>query len=143
MKLFNHDKDNSNPDNVWVDITPVMAVANVCLLTDGTNHTVSFHLLRPLSLEDEEQGQNVISKEYELGVYDDDRELVVEVDTESLYVRVMREEIEELTIRYKNYFPKEIVVDVLKDTQLYQPLGCFTYDDLRMDAVNAPEDEAA
>jgi hypothetical protein len=130
---FMHDKDNSDNENAWVEITPIMAVANVSLRDIDGQQVVSIALLRPLALEDEEEEQVALGGEYELGNYDSDRELTVEIDGEYLYVRIMTEEREELLIQYMTE-DEGIVLDVFKDGEKYKSLGCVFYSDLQMDS---------
>lgn len=140
MKLFHQDKDNSDIDNVYVDVLPVMVAVNAELYTtDGISQSVCLHLINPTFQDDpEDEERNLLAWDGEIGVFDDKRKFAVEIENEYCYIKIMNNNKVELYMQIKHQYGEGIVVDVFngKD-ELIEDVGCVRYEDINTGKTKA------
>lgn len=129
------DEANSDIDNVWIDIVPVMVTAKAELYTtNGSNHYVGFVLLQPsLELEEEDDYRDeMLECKFKLGDYSEERSLVVETAGEYCTINVYRDQKLEVYFQIKHEIGEGIVVDLFDaQDEPIRELGCVLYDDIR------------
>lgn len=128
MNLFRHDTDNSDIDNVWVDVIPAMVTLIVRISVDGeNNHYLEVGLLPASSMECSSPANELINWSHIIGAWDEDRELSVDIQGEYCYAQV-----DDYQVQVRNQLSEKVVVDVFKGGEILKELGVVTYDEIRV-----------